>query len=363
MVSSDDGCPALSIECRQDAPIPLDVSISTRAGELLALIGPSGSGKTTVLRSVAGLYKPRHGRISVGGESWLDTDKNIDMSPQQRRVGLVFQDYALFPHLSAVDNVALAMLDADKVTRQRRAEELLARVHLNGLAHRRPSQLSGGERQRVALARALARDPKVLLLDEPFSAVDRMTREPLKQELASLHRALDIPIVLVTHDIEEAQALADRICVLNKGNVMQIGAPDDLRLRPRTVGVARLMGQDNIAAAEVLDATHIRCGSHILEVGSVGDHKAGAKVTVLFPADCISISDVGAELASLTNYLHGRIVEIVATGDFKTLLMDFDGLALRLKVTVREAAQRNLAVDAKIAVALDPEGVHLMRAE
>ncbi|MDH4982060.1 ABC transporter ATP-binding protein [Hyphomicrobium sp. D-2] len=363
MVSSDDGAAALSIECRQDAPIPLDVSISTRAGELLALIGPSGSGKTTVLRSVAGLYKPRHGRIRVGGESWLDTDNKIDMSPQQRRVGLVFQDYALFPHLSAVDNVALAMLDTDKVTRQRRAEELLARVHLNGLAHRRPSQLSGGERQRVALARALARDPKVLLLDEPFSAVDRMTREPLKQELASLHRALDIPIVLVTHDIEEAQALADRICVLNKGNVMQIGAPDDLRLRPRTVGVARLMGQDNIATAEVLDATHIRCGSHVLKVRLVDGHTAGEKVTVLFPVDCISVIDADAEHASLANSLRGHIVEIFASGDFKTLLMDFDGVALRLKVTAREAAQRHLAVDAKITVTLDPEGIHLMRVE
>lgn len=361
MVSSD-AVAALSIVCRQNAPIPLDVSISTHAGELLALIGPSGSGKTTVLRSVAGLYKPQYGRISVAGESWLDTDNNIDMSPQQRRVGLVFQDYALFPHLTAAENVALAMLDTDKAMRHRRAAELLARMHLDGLDHRRPSQLSGGERQRVALARALARDPKVLLLDEPFSAVDRMTREPLKQELAGLHRALDIPIVLVTHDIEEAQALADRICVLHKGKVVQIGAPDELRLRPRTVGVARLMGQDNIAAAEVLDATHIRCGGHVLNVRSTDGHTAGEKVTVLFPPDCIALTDGDADQTQ-GNRLRGRIVDLFATADFKTLLMNFDGLALRLKITAREAAHRHLAIDAGITVTIDPVGIHLMRAE
>src|SRR5690606_15172194 len=147
-----------------------------------ALIGPSGSGKTTVLRSIAGLYRPAGGRIVTGGDTWLDTDAGVDLAPQARRVGLVFQDYALFPHLTALDNVRLAMLDESEEERTRRATELLARVHLVGLEHRRPDQLSGGERQRVALARALARDPKVLLLDEPFSAVDRMTREPLKEE-------------------------------------------------------------------------------------------------------------------------------------------------------------------------------------
>lgn len=270
----------------------------------------------------------------------------------------MFQDYALFPHLSALDNVALAMLDVDKAARLRRAAELLALVHLDGLGHRRPSQLSGGERQRVALARALARAPKVLLLDEPFSAVDRMTREPLKQELASLHRALDIPIVLVTHDIEEAQALADRICVLNKGSVMQIGTPDDLRLRPRTVGVARLMGQDNIVNAEVLDTTHIRCGGHGIRVHPTAGVTKGERVAVLVPADCIALCNGDGPIA---NRLDGRIVAITAAGDLKTVLMDFGGMSLRVKIFAREAAARNLAVGAAIAVTLDPAGIHLMR--
>ena len=132
-------------------------------------------------------------------------------------------------------------------------------MHLEGLEARRPDQLSGGQRQRVALARALARDPKVLLLDEPFSAVDRMTREPLKEEIAALHRALDIPMVLVTHDLEEAQALADRICVLHAGTTLQIGTPDEVRLRPRSALVARLMGQSNVFPA-VVEAAHASAG-------------------------------------------------------------------------------------------------------
>src|SRR5690606_5835653 len=133
---------ALTVALKQDAPIPLDVSLSTRPGELLSLIGPSGSGKSTLVRSIAGLYRPHDGRIVTGGDTWLDTDAGVDLAPQARRVGLVFQDYALFPHLTALDNVRLAMLDESEAERTRRATELLARVHLVGLEHRRPDQLS-----------------------------------------------------------------------------------------------------------------------------------------------------------------------------------------------------------------------------
>ena len=254
----------LSVALKQAGPIPLDVALDCRPGELLALIGPSGSGKTTVLRSIAGLYRPAWGRVLAGSEVWLDTETGIDLSPQARSVGLMFQDYALFPHLSALDNVRLAMLRREEPARSRHAAALLARVHLQGLEARKPDQLSGGQKQRVALARALARDPKVLLLDEPFSAVDRMTREPLKEEIAGLHRSLDIPMLLVTHDLEEAQALADRICVLHAGKTLQIGAPDEVRLRPRSALVAKLMGQTNLFRATVDADGRIRWGDRAL---------------------------------------------------------------------------------------------------
>ncbi|HWK38617.1 MAG TPA: ABC transporter ATP-binding protein [Hyphomicrobium sp.] len=350
--------PALSIALRQDAPIPLDVSLSTRRGELLALIGPSGSGKTTVLRSIAGLYHPSGGRIATGSDTWLDTDAGIDLSPQARRVGLVFQDYALFPHLSALDNVRLAMLGEREGERTRRAKELLARVHLAGLEARRPDQLSGGERQRVALARALARDPQVLLLDEPFSAVDRMTREPLKEELAGLHRALDIPIVLVTHDLEEAQSLADRICVLERGKALQIGTPEDIRLRPAAMGVARLMGQTNLIPAVVLDGSHIRCGPHVVATRQLNGARGGDGVTALFPADCISLVDAAE---GRPNVLRGMLSELQPLGDVTALTLDFDAMRLRLKVPSREAAMRTLRPGLMVDVELDPAFVHVIR--
>jgi len=350
--------PPLSLALKQDAPIPLDVSLSTRRGELLALIGPSGSGKTTVLRSIAGLYRPAGGRITAGGETWLDTDAGIDLAPQARRVGLVFQDYALFPHLTALDNVRLAMLGEKESERTRRAKDLLARVHLAGLEARRPDQLSGGERQRVALARALARNPKVLLLDEPFSAVDRMTREPLKEELAGLHRALDIPIVLVTHDLEEAQSLADRICVLERGKALQIGTPEDIRLRPAAMGVARLMGQTNLIAGLVLNGSHIRCGPHVIAARQLNGARVGDEVTALFPADCISlIDDVGGR----PNLLRGTLSELQSLGDVTGLTLDFEGMRLRMKVPTREASMRALRPGLMVDVELDPAFVHVIR--
>lgn len=349
---------ALSVMLRQAAPIPLDVALACRRGELLALIGPSGSGKTTVLRAIAGLYRPQAGRIVAGGEIWLDTDAGIDLRPQARSVGLVFQDYALFPHLSALDNVRLAMLRFAEPARSRLAAGLLARVHLKGLEARRQDALSGGERQRVALARALARDPKVLLLDEPFSAVDRMTREALKEELAALHRSLDIPIVLVTHDLEEAQALADRICVLHGGRTLQIGTPDEVRLRPTDARVARLMGQVNLVPAIVQDAGHIRCGPHTLAVASTNGARAGDRVNALLPPDCISLaaSDDGA-----VNVVKGRVADLQPLGDLIGLILDLETLRLRLKIGVREAAARNIQVGAAVSAQLDPAGIHVMR--
>ncbi|KAB2940046.1 MAG: ABC transporter ATP-binding protein [Hyphomicrobium sp.] len=349
---------ALSVALNQAGPIPLDVTLACRPGELLALIGPSGSGKSTVLRCIAGLYHPQAGRIVADSETWLDTDAGIDLSPQARSVGLVFQDYALFPHLSALDNVRLAMLRFTEPARSRLAAGLLARVHLKGLEARRPDQLSGGERQRVALARALARDPKVLLLDEPFSAVDRMTREALKEELAALHRSLDVPIVLVTHDLEEAQALADRICVLHGGKTLQIGAPDEVRLRPADARVARLMGQANLVPATVQDAGHIRCGPHTLAVASTNGARAGDRVSALLPPDCISLVASDAEAV---NVMMGTVADVQPLGDLIGLILDLETLRLRLKIGAREAAARNMQVGAVVSAQLDPAGIHVMR--
>lgn len=249
----------LQVHLRSASPIRLEAEFDCGAGELVALVGPSGSGKTSMLRAIAGLWTPAdvQGHIRVSGQSWLDTAKGVQLSPQQRRAGLVFQHYALFPHMTAQANVALA---AGPDWSSADVQALLARVGLATLSERRPSQLSGGQQQRVALARALVRVmpkpsmakadgpealPGVLLLDEPFSAVDAPTRQTLYRELAALRQKVSVPMVLVTHDLQEARRLADRVVIVDAGQTLQIGEPARVFASPRNARVAELVGIQN----------------------------------------------------------------------------------------------------------------------
>lgn len=232
----------LEVALQSERPIPLDVAFQCPAGAITALVGPSGAGKSTILRAIAGLHAVAEGRITCGGQAWLDTGTGIALTPQARRVGFVFQDYALFPHMTAAGNVVTALGHSSPEERRPRAEVLLAAVGLSDLADRKPASLSGGQRQRVALARALAREPAVLLLDEPFSAVDRGTRRRLHDLIADLHGSLPIPILLVTHDMAEVETLAERIVVLNGGYVLQAGNTADVLAAPKTQEVAEALG-------------------------------------------------------------------------------------------------------------------------
>ena len=207
-----------------------DVSLELPAGELTALLGPSGSGKTTLLRTIAGIEVPDRGRVLFGAE-------DVTYRPLRlREVGFVFQHYALFEHMSVYENVAfgLSVRRVDKHTIARRVKELLERVELGALAHRLPRELSGGQKQRVALARALAPHPRVLLLDEPFGALDARVRRELRTWLRKIHEEIHVTSVLVTHDQDEAFAVADRVVVMHEGKVEQVGAPRELLERPAT---------------------------------------------------------------------------------------------------------------------------------
>jgi len=364
---------ALSVSLWQAAPIPLDVKISCKPGELLALVGPSGSGKTTVLRAIAGLYRPAGGRIVSSGEVWFDATAGTMVAPQQRAAGLVFQDYALFPHLSALDNVKIAMGHVAEPERSAQAAALLARMHLDGLERRLPDQLSGGQRQRVALARALARDPKVLLLDEPFSAVDRMTRERLKEELMSLRRSLEIPILLVTHDLEEAQALADRIAILHGGQTLQTGAPDDVRLRPVSSLVARLMGQTNIFDGQVEQVSQgghtgcIRWRDRVIHVATTGAFRDGDRVAWLVPADFIAVEQAAAARGeALENTFPGTLTELRRLGELTALTVNIGAgphEVLRARMATREVRTSALKEGSDVAVHLPGDDIHLMPPE
>ena len=209
-------------------------------GECVALAGPSGAGKTSVLRAVAGLLRPRQGLVRCGDELWLDTERGVNVAPEQRGCGYLFQEHALFGHMSAWRNVAYPMGRA--ADRRERALTLLERFGVADLAYARPATLSGGERQRVALARALARRPRTLLLDEPLSALDARTRASATRELAALLRELDVPVLLVTHDFAEAAQLADRVAVIAGGRVVQEGSASELAARPASAFVADFTG-------------------------------------------------------------------------------------------------------------------------
>ncbi len=220
----------------------LDVALAVAPGRCLALVGPSGAGKTTVLRIVAGLLHPDAGRVACGDGVWLDVARGRDLPPERRQVGVVFQDYALFPHLSARDNVAFGAPGGARSDRRRRAQDALERLGAGALAAARPADLSGGERQRVALARALAREPRALLLDEPLAALDARNRTRAAHELQRTLAAAEIPVLLVTHDFAEASALAGEVAVLDQGHVAQQGAPDTIAAAPSSAFVADLVG-------------------------------------------------------------------------------------------------------------------------
>jgi molybdate transport system ATP-binding protein len=222
--------------------LDLDVALEVAAGECLAVAGPSGAGKTSVLRVAAGLLRPEHGLVEAGGETWLDTRRGIDVPPERRRCGYLFQEYALFGHLTAWQNVAYPLKGVPRRERRERAVALLERFGVGELAESRPRTLSGGERQRVALARALARHPGVLLLDEPLAALDARTRASAARELGAVLREVDVPALLVTHDFAEAAQLGDRVGVIDAGRVVQEGTPSELAAAPRSAFVADFTG-------------------------------------------------------------------------------------------------------------------------
>lgn len=277
----------MSLNCRieQVHPIPLKVALSCKAGEVLAVVGPSGGGKTTLLRMLAGLSQPQSGQINVGDELWFDSDNGIVLTPQQRHLGYVPQHFGLFPLLSALDNIKAGLDHLPKAKRSAQAITWLGKVGLGGLGHRLPHQLSGGQKQRVALARALAREPKLLLLDEPFSALDAQTREALHGELMQLMVQLTIPMVIVTHDIQEALLLADTMILLSEGKVLQSGLPTQILARPVNRLVARQMGVKNIVPvtcmAKVDGGYEVNLGEQSLSLMTEAELILGQKVHCL----------------------------------------------------------------------------------
>jgi molybdate transport system ATP-binding protein len=297
------------VPLRLDFTLPLrafDVELDLEVGaETLALVGPSGAGKTSVLRAVAGLARPSRGVIACAGETWFDSERRVEVRPEDRSVGYVFQEYALFPHLTVEQNVAFG---------GGRADRLLWQLRLERLAKVKPGELSGGERQRVAIARALARSPQVLLLDEPMAALDPHTRGSVRAELHDLLRELALPSLLVTHDFEDAAALADRIGVLAEGTLRQVGTPADLLGAPADPFVARLAGANVLSGVAARTASGLT--GILLDAGPTifaADAGSGRIDVVVYPWD-VSLAREAPNDSAL-NHVRDEIVSLTPLGN------------------------------------------------
>jgi molybdate transport system ATP-binding protein len=340
--------------------LSLDVELAAERGECLALAGQSGAGKTSILRVAAGLLHPARGRVEANGAVWLDTESGVDLPAERRRCGYVFQDYALFPHLSAWQNVAYPLSGLPRPERRARAHELLERFGLEERADARPRTLSGGERQRVAVARALARRPEVLLLDEPLSALDARTRAASARELAALLRESEAPTLLVTHDFAEAALLGDRVGIVDHGRVVQQGTPSELAAAPQSAFVADFTG------AVVLTGTARPGPDGLTEVqldggGTVTSPDPGAgRVSVsVYPWE-IAVELPGDEShGSSRNRLAADVVSVTTVGN-RVRLGLMAAQPLIAEITLASADELDLREGDRISASWKAAGTRLM---
>ena len=315
--------------------------------ETVALVGPSGAGKTTVLRAVAGLTRPDTGFVAAGDEVWLDTQRGVDQPPEERSVGFVFQDYALFPHLTVARNVGFGG--------RARTADLLTRLGIAHLASARPAELSGGERQRVALARALARDPSILLLDEPLSALDAHTRAAVRLELGTALRDARLPTLLVTHDFEDAAVLADRVGVLLEGRLLQLATPRELVDAPAHPFVASLTGGNLLPgharpAAGGLTEVTLDAGGIVLSTES-GSGRVGV---VIQPWDVAVARETPDD--SALNHLAGAVASIVPLGNRVRVRIG----PVTAEVTAASAERLGLAPGVRAVASFKATGTRLL---
>ncbi|MCF7840351.1 MAG: ATP-binding cassette domain-containing protein [Candidatus Marinimicrobia bacterium] len=301
-----------------------NVSLDIQDGELFVLLGASGSGKSTILRMIAGLLAPDSGSVKIDGVDVTHVDA------RKRNVGMVFQNYSLFGHLRVFENVefGLQVRGLPKAQRRNRSKELLEAVGLTGLGHRYPSQLSGGQQQRVAVARALAYNPKVLLMDEPFGALDVKIRGTLRQNLQEIQRRLKVTTILVTHDQEEAFELADRIGVIERGQLIETGPPDVLYHHPKTEIVATFIGGGNILVGRE-DEAHIRLGEVLLPIPEQAPiHAHGSPVRVLFrPETVVTSREKFANNSGIYPLGQGRVLKRIFNGPVQRMVLEMQALA------------------------------------
>jgi len=308
------------------------------------LFGPSGCGKTTVLRCLAGLERPEQGRIELGGEVWFDADRAVSVPPQRRGIGYLSQDYALFPHLTVGQNIGYGLSKLPPDRRRDLVGNLLGRFQLAGLQDRMPRQLSGGEQQRVALARAIARKPRLLLLDEPLSALDGPTRHELRRELRQLLAVAAVPTVLVTHDAVEAMTLADYVVVMDRGEVRQGGSVAEVFCHPADLTVARIVGVETVLRGRVVQVedglAKVMVGP--IEIVAFSASAITGEVDVCIRPEDVTLQRQSTVQGGIRNRWRAEVRSVVAEGALLRVTLDcgFPLIAVITKPTVEELELR-----------------------
>lgn len=342
-----------AIEARLDLP--------AKDFHLCVLLGPSGGGKTTVLRCLAGLERPDAGRISLNGEIWFDASARIDHGPRQRDIGFLFQEYALFPHLTVEENIGFGLAGVARAERRRRVGELLDRFGIAALSRRLPRHISGGQQQRTALARTLARRPRLLLLDEPLSALDAATREELRRELRRLLAEFAVPTVLVTHDRTEAIALADQVLVIERGRIRQQGPVEEVFGRPADVEVARIVGVETVVRGAVLSRCEglatVRIGA--VELVALAPEERADDVFVCIRGEEVVLSEAGDERTSARNRLRGVVTQTHPEGPMLRVSLDC-GFAITALVTRPSGRELAIAPGRSLVASIKAPAIHLI---
>lgn len=338
-------------------------SVTLAPGEILVLFGPSGSGKTTVLRSIAGLERPDRGSVVFGGERWFDAARHVHVPPQRRQAACVFQDAALFPHLTVRQNVEFGVAPLPTAERDARVEEIFALLHLGELARSRPRQLSGGEAQRVALARALATRPRLLLLDEPFASLDTPTRGQLRTFLRASIRSCGMSAVLVTHDRTEAMALGDKMAVLAAGAIRQVGDVEDVFRRPADLVVARTLAVESVLSGTIERVAQgmvdLRVGGTILHAVDAGLDGTARNVFACIRAEDVTLERAVRPGASTRNHLAGRIISVESEGAVERVTIDC-GFPLAALVTRQAREEMALQPGTEVVAGIKATAIHLV---
>jgi molybdate transport system ATP-binding protein len=339
----------------------VDTDASSR---VTVLFGPSGAGKTTVLRCIAGLERLNEGRIVFKDRVWADATQGVHLPPQHRPVGYLFQDYALFPHLSVRRNIAYGIHQTPEHERARKVQEVAQSVQVEDLLDRKPSELSGGEQQRVALARSLVRNPQLLLLDEPLSALDSPTRDRVRSELARLLRSLQLPAIVVTHDWVDALSLGDRLVVMNRGSVLQVGPPAEVFARPQGTEVAAAVGMETVAQGIVKErvngALTLKVGTALLVAVDPNPHdSAQEEYFVCIRGENVTLETGLAGQSSARNHLQGVVKEIVCSGPLWKVTVDVgtDVVALLTRQAMEDMALRT---GSEVYAVFKASAVHLI---